>query len=239
MSTLSLIRHGQAKFFQAEEGVLSPLGEAQAARLAHFWLKHRIHFDEVHTGSLVRHLQTERVVAECFRRAGEPWPAATEDPAWNEYDFPGVFTHLVPGDSRLTALAEEFAQARGGPQENRKFHRVLKEAMSCWLDENCQVEGVEPWPAFRDRVSGAIRGLMAGPSGRRVVVFTSGGPGGPRGGANVHVRPSVGSEKSVPEEVNHREIAVRVQMVDEVKLLLAPEPSEACEARSLDVVFLV
>jgi hypothetical protein len=28
-------------------------------------------------------------------------------------------------------------------------------------------------------------------------------------------------------------------MVDEVKLLLAPEPSEACEPRSFDVVFLV
>jgi broad specificity phosphatase PhoE len=176
VSSLSLIRHGQAKFFQAEEGVLSPLGEKQAARLAHFWLKHRIRFDEVHTGSLVRHLQTERVVAECFRQAGEPWPAATQDPAWNEYDFSGVFTHLVPGDSRLAALAEEFAQARGGPDENRKFHRVLKAAMTCWLDENCEVEGLEPWPSFRDRLSGAIRRLMAGPSGRRVVVFTSGGP---------------------------------------------------------------
>ena len=57
--------------------------------------------------------------------------------------------------------------------------------------------------------------------------------------ANVRVGTSVGSEKSVPEEVDHREIAVRVQMVDKVKLLLAPEPSEACEARSFDVVFLV
>jgi hypothetical protein len=39
----------------------------------------------------------------------------------------------------------------------------------------------------------------------------------------------VGSEKFVPEEVNHCEIAVGMQMVDEVKLLLAPEPSEARE----------
>jgi hypothetical protein len=57
--------------------------------------------------------------------------------------------------------------------------------------------------------------------------------------ANVRVGPSVSSEKPVPEEIDHREIAVRVQMVDEVKLLLAPEPREACEARSFDVVFLV
>ena len=57
--------------------------------------------------------------------------------------------------------------------------------------------------------------------------------------ASVHVRTSVGSENSVPEKVDHREIAVPVQMVDKVKLLLAPEPSEACEARSFGVVLLV
>jgi hypothetical protein len=41
--------------------------------------------------------------------------------------------------------------------------------------------------------------------------------------------------ESVPKEADHREIAVRVQMVYEVKLLRAPEPSEAREARSFDV----
>jgi hypothetical protein len=55
----------------------------------------------------------------------------------------------------------------------------------------------------------------------------------------VRVGTSVGSEKSVPEEVNHSEIAVCVQVVDEMKLLLAPEPSEVCKARSFGVVFLV
>lgn len=55
----------------------------------------------------------------------------------------------------------------------------------------------------------------------------------------VHVGTSVGSEQSVPEEVNHCKIAVRVQMMDKVKLLLAPEPSEACEARSIGVICFV
>jgi hypothetical protein len=54
-----------------------------------------------------------------------------------------------------------------------------------------------------------------------------------------HVGIPVGSENSVPEEVDHREIAVRVRMVDKVKLLLASEPSEACEPRSFGMVLLV
>jgi len=56
---------------------------------------------------------------------------------------------------------------------------------------------------------------------------------------NVRIGTSVGSEQSVPEEVDHREIAVCVQVVDEVTLLLAPEPSETREFRSCDMVFLV
>src|SRR5271166_910608 len=56
---------------------------------------------------------------------------------------------------------------------------------------------------------------------------------------NVSVGISVGSKQSVPEEIDHGEVAVRVQMMDKVKLLLAPEPSEACEDRLFGVVLLV
>jgi hypothetical protein len=49
----------------------------------------------------------------------------------------------------------------------------------------------------------------------------------------------VSTEDSVPEEVDHREIAVRVQMVAKMKLLLASEPSEVCEPRSFCMVLLV
>lgn len=46
------------------------------------------------------------------------------------------------------------------------------------------------------------------------------------GSTNVRIGASVGPEKPVPKEVDHSEIAVRVQMVDEVKLLLTLEPAE-------------
>src|SRR3954451_8037142 len=63
--------------------------------------------------------------------------------------------------------------------------------------------------------------------------------GSPNSNISFIVAASVSSEKSVPKEVDHRKIAGRVQMVDEVKLLLAPEPSEACEFRSCDMIFFV
>ncbi|PWT98855.1 MAG: hypothetical protein C5B51_28455 [Terriglobia bacterium] len=53
---------------------------------------------------------------------------------------------------------------------------MLEAAMLCWLDDTPGLDGLERWPAFRERVSGAIARVMAGPPGRRVAVFTSGGP---------------------------------------------------------------
>ena len=169
-----MVRHGQAEPFQRESARLTGLGEAQAAKLAEFWLCHGIRFDEVYCGRLARQVRTEQVVAETFRTAGQPWPEVTGDACWNEYDAPGVLGHLVPKDPRLAALAEEFEQMRSGPDSNRYFVRMLEAAMLQWLD-GASCNGMEPWSAFHARVSGAIRGFTQGPPSRRIVVFTSGG----------------------------------------------------------------
>ncbi len=176
MSTLTFVRHGQAEPFQRESAALTSLGESQAAALAQFWLRNRVRFDEVQRGVLARQTRTEQVIAACFRSAGEPWPEARADAAWNEYDAPGVLQHVVPADPRLAALAADFELARHTPDANRRFQRMFEAAMSSWLEGNAATKDVEPWAAFRDRVSGAIRRIMEGPSGRRVAVFTSGGP---------------------------------------------------------------
>ena len=176
MSTLTLVRHGQAHPFQRESAALTPVGEAQAVKLAQFWLRNGVHFDEVYSGTLPRQVRTEQVVGECFQAASRPWPRAVRDGAWNEYDAGGVLQHIVPADPRLSALAAEFEQARGSPDEYRRFQHLFEGAMTRWLEDTLDANSVEPWPAFRGRVSGAIQRLMAGPSSRRVGVFTSGGP---------------------------------------------------------------
>jgi broad specificity phosphatase PhoE len=156
--------------------LLTGAGEAQAAKLAQYWLRHGVQFDEVYSGTLPRQVRTEEVVAEWYRAAFRPWPAAVRDEAWNEYDAPGVMQHLVPGDARLTELAAEFEKARGTPDEKRRFQHMFEAAMTRWLEAETDTDGVESWAAFRGRLSGAIQRVMAGPPGRRVAIFTSGGP---------------------------------------------------------------
>src|SRR5216684_944307 len=53
------------------------------------------------------------------------------------------------------------------------------------------------------------------------------------------IRPSISAENSIPEEMDHREIAVRVLVMNEVQFLFASEPCKPLKPRSLYVVFLV
>ena len=160
MSSLTLVRHGQATAFQ-RDGHLTALGETQARKLAEFWLRHGIGFEEVYSGTLARQVETEQAVAACYRSAGVRWSEATRDAAWNEYDASGIATAPV---------------APFGTEEYRRFQLMFQAAMLRWLEGSAPANDAEPFGAFRDRVSGAIRRVMAGPSGRRVAVFTSGGP---------------------------------------------------------------
>jgi len=40
---------------------------------------------------------------------------------------------------------------------------------------------------------------------------------------------AIGAEKPIPEEIDHREIAVPVAVVDEMELLLSPKPGKAAK----------
>ena len=53
------------------------------------------------------------------------------------------------------------------------------------------------------------------------------------------IRLSIGTEQPIPEEMDHREIAVRVSVMNEVQLLFASEPCKSLKPGSLYMVFLV
>jgi hypothetical protein len=53
------------------------------------------------------------------------------------------------------------------------------------------------------------------------------------------IRPSIGTENLIPEEMDHREIGVRVPVMNEVQFLFPSEPRKPLKPRSLYVVFLV
>jgi len=53
------------------------------------------------------------------------------------------------------------------------------------------------------------------------------------------IRPSIGTENPIPEEVNYTKIAIRVPVMNKVQLLLASKPRKPLKPRPLYVIFLV
>lgn len=173
MSTLTLVRHGQARPFEKDSDRLSPLGELQARALGDFWRTHGIAFDQVISGTLTRHRQTLATAGLEVHR---------EDSGWNEYDATAILDRLAPllaaTDSEFADAREQFAHLpKDDPQKNRYFQRLLERLMDAWLRGTVTADGVETFDDYRARVTAALRRIVdAKESNRNVVVFTSGGP---------------------------------------------------------------
>ena len=154
MSTLTVVRHGQARPFDSNPDQLSALGEEQARMLGEYWKRLGVTFDEVWSGSLQRHRQT----AELSLGVAQ----ISED--WNEYDANGILHNFAPP-----------YELEPGADRNRKFQKVFEPAMLSWIAAG-EHPSVETWGAFRERVLRGLKKIQEGPSNRNVVLFTSGGP---------------------------------------------------------------
>ncbi len=154
--------------------VLSETGVRQA-RLLGDWLKARSDgFDAVISGGLERQRQTAVLAFD---------GAASDievDPGWNEFDLDAVFDAIVPRlaeadpgfGKRYAALQEEVA--RGGPAIHREWRPADGEVVIAWvMDRFGEIEGIESWQAFRDRIIGALYSLNGMKDNARAAVFTS------------------------------------------------------------------
>src|SRR5262245_32566996 len=112
MSTLTLVRHGQATPFDKITDRLSEIGEEQARHLARYWLLYNISFDEAYSGTLVRQQRTAEIVAEVFRAEGLKFPKVEPTADFNEYDADGILKKLAPAlaekDAQFKKLTEEY-----------------------------------------------------------------------------------------------------------------------------------
>lgn len=180
MGQLTLIRHGQARAFEQDSDRLTELGERQAQALGTYWSQRKVVFDEAYCGMLVRQRRTAEIVGGSFTEKNQPWPELQSLPELNEYDANGLLQRLVPAlaerDPQFRALLEAFQQHRQSAERNRYFQKMFEAATTCWLKGELEVEGVESWATFRERVRGTLKHLVTQEgSGRRVAVFTSGG----------------------------------------------------------------
>jgi len=183
MSTLYMVRHGQASFGQANYDRLSELGEQQMRLLGEYWLKGGLSIDAAYCGLLERQQKSGSCVAEKFVAAGKKFPAACPLHEFDEYEtrhlLTGSLAAVIRDNPEIAQLVKEISAA--GPVDlvnNKKnFQKIFSRAMAMWVDEKLKLPGMESWREFTGRVGRGIEKVMReqGP-GKNVAVFTSGGP---------------------------------------------------------------
>jgi len=181
MSKLVLVRHGQARFFSDDYDRLSEMGLRQSRVLGEYWIERGVGFDEVYVGTLRRQRETAEAAGEAFGAAGQDWPSHEVLPGLDEYPADAITDSLLPvlceRDEDFVRLKSDFDGAAEGPERYRTFHRLLAAVMAEWIRGDCEANGLMRWTEFRDGVRSALRDIMTRDGrGRRIAVFSSGGP---------------------------------------------------------------
>jgi broad specificity phosphatase PhoE len=183
MSDLFLVRHGQASFLESDYDRLSAKGEAQGRLLGEYWASKQMSFDLVYSGPRRRQKDTARIVGEAFRDRGLRWPEPVVVSEFDEFQAEAVMAkslpQLIESDDRVRELNRAFQEASGTEQRFKTFQRVFEVVVGRWARGELPLPQLEAWPDFCARVERGLQLLCNnGNRGRRVVVFSSGGPVG-------------------------------------------------------------
>ncbi len=178
MSTLALVRHGQASFFAENYDQLSPLGEQQARLLGQYWVERGVRFDEVYTGPRVRQIETAALAGEAFARAGLPWPEPQFLPELDEHQVDRLIKvrigEIIREHPHVGPLHAAYHAAEAPRDRHRTFQLMFEQLVMLWVAEKIGAEEVESWPAFRKRVGEGLARITDGEArGRSVAAFTS------------------------------------------------------------------
>ena len=182
MSTLYLVRHGQAGTRTAYDS-LSELGKRQARLLGEHFVSQGIQFASACVGALSRQQQTATEIGAAYVDAGISFPAVSVDPAWDEFDLSRVYREIAP---RLSAEDSEFRREYEEMREQVRISegahaaRIHRKWLPCdtklveaWIGGRYPYSG-ETWNQFRERVA-ACRSKISD-ARENIVIFTSATP---------------------------------------------------------------
>ena len=141
MSTLHLVRHGQASFGADDYDRLSELGWRQSRRLGEYWKGKGQQFDQVIMGTLRRHEETWRGIAEGLGLDAQALPVRTT-PKLNEYDSAAVIATVHP-EPLPKANTELGALTRMGLTTGAEVMAVV-ESFWEWLEKNARPAASSP-----------------------------------------------------------------------------------------------
>ncbi len=178
MSTIFIIRHGQASFGAADYDQLSDLGKQQARDLGRYLADFGISISHLYIGPRKRHRQTATCMQESL--GDHAIKHLVDAPEWDE--FP-AFEVIARGLPKLVArlppqMAERFLAGAADPVGQRDaFEDMFRHTIRAWVEGELEVPECETYPAFHARIEAAIHRLMTRHGrGKTIAVVTSAGP---------------------------------------------------------------
>ncbi|XVX19988.1 histidine phosphatase family protein [Actinomycetota bacterium] len=170
MSTILLVRHGQARFGARDYDHLSDLGVRQSEILGRALMARGIRPACVLSGGMKRHAMT--VEAACRAAGWDVEPSV--EPAWDEYDHQDIIAAFKPAYRRQVVMKADLVRSLH-PRQN--FASMFEKALTRWVDGEHDEDYRESFPAFTDRVDAGLAALSGRlEEGQTALVVTSGGP---------------------------------------------------------------
>jgi broad specificity phosphatase PhoE len=179
VSTLYLIRHGQASFGAPDYDVLSDRGAEQSRALGRHLARRGLRLDALYSGPRQRQLDTARHMARAAAELGGPMPDIAVVPELDEYPAIELFRIWLPrlasGDAELATAAG--AMASGAPTMGDAVQTAFEHITTRWARGELDTGDLETFAAFCERVGRGVRAVTeAEGRGRRIAMVTSGGP---------------------------------------------------------------
>ncbi len=169
MSTLYLVRHGQASFGTANYDQLSPVGREQAALLGRFFADSGATIDRVYSGTLQRQRETAELITQAL---GLTKPIVV-DAAFDEYDGDVILRHFA---ASLTPEELRLADWPALKKDRRKFQLFLERAAKAWVEARIEAEDMLPWHGFHGRIKAGLESIMRNEGrSKTLILSTSGG----------------------------------------------------------------
>jgi broad specificity phosphatase PhoE len=174
MTTILLIRHGQASFGSDDYDRLSPIGFEQAALVGKALHNEARLPDHAWAGTLRRQIETARtaLAASDTTEAAADIERHRSDASFNEYSTNIVWAY----QPFLAERDATFKDPEGAWRHDRKlFQQALSQALELWTD-GVDCGALESWESFSGRVGAGLTNAVAGRGfDETIAIFTSGG----------------------------------------------------------------
>ena len=159
MTSIYLVRHGQASFGKKDYDNLSEIGEKQSFLLGEHFKILKLNFDKIYVGTLKRQIQTSEQILKHYENKIN----IERTQLLNEYDVKSVLTGFVNGrDLSYDEL------------HNKKTHfSLLRNSVMAW-SQNKIAYSNETWDQFEKRAETFLN-LFKETKKNNILVISSGG----------------------------------------------------------------